>query len=45
MYVTRSFVGVLLTKYHLGGKIKKYEMEGVCGIYVERCIQGFGRET
>ena len=25
---------VLLTKYHLGGQSRKYEMGGACGMYV-----------
>jgi len=38
---------VILTKYYVGGEIKKNETGGECGKYgrQERCIQGFGRET
>jgi len=34
IYMTRSCMIVLLTKYHLGGHIKNYEMGGACGMYV-----------
>ena len=38
---------VILTKYNVGGEIKKNKTGGACGKYgrQERCIQGFGRET
>ena len=38
---------VLLTKYHLGGHIKNYEMGGACGMYVrqEMSMQVVDRQT
>jgi hypothetical protein len=38
---------VLLTKYCVGDKIEKNEMDGACGRYGgrERCVQGVGGET
>jgi hypothetical protein len=38
---------VILSKYYMGGEIKKNEMGGACGTYgrQEKCLQGFGKET
>jgi hypothetical protein len=47
-YVTqKGSWSVLLTKYHLGDKIKHIGIGRACDMYrgEERCIQGFGGET
>jgi hypothetical protein len=38
---------VILSKYYMGGEIKRNETGGACGTYgrQEKCIQGFGKET
>jgi hypothetical protein len=47
IYVCDTAIGVLLTQYCAGGKIKKNEMGWACGAYGggERCAQGFGGEA